>query len=146
MAFPPSPQSCNAQDVPETKTARGMSFQLQEADVMTTPLTILATPSSLASNQVRLKTAGYSIGKQAHNCEDAFFISERGFGVADGVSGWNDYGFSSHLFANQLMEFSRAELEKHDKMAQEMTESKQKLKKSKRSFVNFENLDDEAQS
>jgi len=45
-----------------------------------------------------------------------------------------------------LMEFSRAELEKHDKMAQEMTESKLKLKKSKRSFVNFENLDDEAQS
>ena len=31
-----------------------------------------------------------------------------------------------------------------DKMAQEMTESKLKIKKSKRSFVNFENLDDES--
>lgn len=57
----------------------------------------LATP-------LKIKTAGYSIGKQPNNNEDAFFVSERGFGVADGVSGWQDYGFSSHAFSNQLME------------------------------------------
>lgn len=73
-------------------------------------------------------------------------MSERGFGVADGVSGWNDYGFSSHEFANQLMEFSRAELEKFDRMAEEMLDSKLKLKKSKKSFVNLETLDDDDQS
>ena len=38
-----------------------------------------------------MKSAGYSISKSDNN-EDAYFISERGFGVADGVSGWNDYG------------------------------------------------------
>ena len=59
------------------------------------------------------------------------------------MSGWNDYGFSSHAFANQLMEFSRAELEKCDRMAEEMLDSKIKLKKSKRSFVNLETLDDD---
>lgn len=35
------------------------------------------------------------IGKQPNQCEDSYFISDRGFGVSDGVSGWNDYGFSS---------------------------------------------------
>jgi hypothetical protein len=34
-------------------------------------------------------------GKAVHQCEDAYFISDRAFGVSDGVSGWNDYGFSS---------------------------------------------------
>ena len=46
-----------------------------------------------------MKSAGYSISKSDNN-EDAYFISERGFGVADGVSGWNDYGFSSSAFSN----------------------------------------------
>lgn len=87
-----------------------MSFQIEEVEVQAA-ITI-PEPIVRSNNQVKLKSAGYSIGKQAHNCEDAFFVSERGFGVADGVSGWNDYGFSSHMFANQLMEFSRAEIEK----------------------------------
>ena len=34
-------------------------------------------------------------GKLPTQCEDAYFISDRAFGVSDGVSGWNDYGFSS---------------------------------------------------
>lgn len=93
--------------------------------------------------ELKLKSAGYSIGKQADNCEDAFFVSERGFGVADGVSGWNDYGFSSHAFSNQLMDYCRAELEHCDREAEEMAVSKKKFKKSKRSFVNLETLDDE---
>jgi hypothetical protein len=37
----------------------------------------------------------YCQGKQPNQCEDAYFISDRAFGVSDGVSGWNDYGFSS---------------------------------------------------
>jgi hypothetical protein len=44
------------------------------------------------------------------------------------------------------MEFSRAELEKCDRMAEEMFDSKIKLKKSKRSFVNLETLDDDEES
>lgn len=59
----------------------------------------IVTPK-LENKELKLKSAGYSIGKVADNCEDAFFVSERGFGVSDGVSGWNDYGFSSHAFSN----------------------------------------------
>ena len=33
------------------------------------------------------------------DCEDAYFISEKAFGVSDGVSGWNQYGFSSKDFS-----------------------------------------------
>ena len=35
------------------------------------------------------------IGKAVNQCEDAYFLLDRAFGVSDGVSGWNDYGFSS---------------------------------------------------
>lgn len=35
--------------------------------------------------------------------EDAFFISEQGVGVSDGVGGWNSYGINSSLFSNSLM-------------------------------------------
>ena len=41
----------------------------------------------------------YCIGKQPNTCEDAYFISDRAFGVSDGVSGWNEYGFSSDQFS-----------------------------------------------
>lgn len=64
------------------------------------------------NQELKLKSAGFSIGKQINNCEDAFFVSEKGFGVADGVSGWNDYGFSSHEFSSQLMDHCRNELER----------------------------------
>ncbi len=37
----------------------------------------------------------HRVGKAVDKCEDAYFISDRAFGVSDGVSGWNDYGFSS---------------------------------------------------
>jgi hypothetical protein len=48
---------------------------------------------------IRIVSGAYQIGKHPDSCEDAFFIHERGFGVADGVSGWNDYGFSSSAFS-----------------------------------------------
>ena len=48
-----------------------------------------------------------------NQCEDAYFITERGFGVADGVSGWNDYGFSSEAFSNSLMDNCLKEIENY---------------------------------
>jgi hypothetical protein len=50
--------------------------------------------------QLRIICAGHTRGKTAETCEDAYFTSDRSFGVADGVSGWNDFGFSSQEFAN----------------------------------------------
>jgi hypothetical protein len=35
------------------------------------------------------------IGKKDGICEDAYFINERAVGVADGVSGWSEYGLNS---------------------------------------------------
>jgi hypothetical protein len=51
-------------------------------------------------------------GKAPHQCEDAYFIQDRSFGVSDGVSGWNDYGFSSDQFSIQLMYYSKQIIEK----------------------------------
>ena len=48
-------------------------------------------------------SAAYSIGKSIKNNEDAYFIHENGFGVADGVGGWNDIGLSAKDFSNELM-------------------------------------------
>jgi serine/threonine protein phosphatase PrpC len=53
---------------------------------------------------MRIVSGGFLVGKMKDKCEDAFFITDRGFGVADGVSGWNDYGFSSSAFSHELME------------------------------------------
>lgn len=92
---------------------------------------------------LKIKTAGYSIGKQPNNNEDAFFVSEKGFGVADGVSGWQDYGFSSHAFSNQLMDQCQRELEAQTQETYERASSKRKFRKQKRSFVNLETLDND---
>lgn len=35
--------------------------------------------------------------------EDAFFITEIGAGVSDGVGSWGNYGIDSSLFSNALM-------------------------------------------
>ena len=63
-------------------------------------------------------SAAHSIGKSKTN-EDAFFISDRGFGVADGVSGWNDFGLSSDAFSNELMENCKLEIEQFDRQSVE---------------------------
>ena len=39
-------------------------------------------------------------------------MQDRAFGVSDGVSGWNDYGFSSNQFSQQLMNNSKKMIEK----------------------------------
>ena len=62
---------------------------------------------------IKIVTGGYQIGKTPDSCEDAYFITDRGFGVADGVSGWNDYGFSSSLFATQIMQNCKDEIESY---------------------------------
>lgn len=61
-------------------------------------------------------SAGYKIAKPNEDnvCEDAFFVSDRAFGVADGVSGWNDFGFSSHAFSHSLMDYCKEDIENFD--------------------------------
>jgi hypothetical protein len=48
-------------------------------------------------------SGAHTIGKTEETNEDAFFFSVRAFGVADGVSGWVDFGFSSQAFSIELM-------------------------------------------
>ena len=59
-------------------------------------------------------SAAFTIGKTEDANEDAYFISDRSFGVADGVSGWVDFGFSSKAFSNALMSNCKAEVELFD--------------------------------
>lgn len=82
-------------------------------------------------------------------CEDAYFISDRAFGVSDGVSGWNDYGFSSDQFSLQLMHNAKKMVEKSIKYA--LDKNKNKVSKPRgglkanQSFLSLDNLDiDEA--
>jgi hypothetical protein len=54
------------------------------------------------SHQIILVSGGHQIGKISERhpkCEDAFFITKGAFGLSDGVSGWNEYGFSSCEFS-----------------------------------------------
>lgn len=95
----------------------------------------------------------HCVGKAPHQCEDAYFISDRAFGVADGVSGWNDYGFSSDQFSLQLMSNSKISIEKCIRRAKlgkslgkkhKSSKSSGGMKKS-RSFLSMDNLDVEDQ-
>jgi len=96
--------------------------------------------SKEAEPPIKIISGACSVGKAAHSCEDAFFISERGFGVADGVSGWNDYGFSSSAFSHDLMRFCKEEIDLFIKNGQEQQESKHLLKKMRRtgSYLSME--------
>jgi len=120
---------CDILSLPEPrarKPSRKVSISLEEYP--SSPKVSSFTPQKgktpEQSKVLRIKSAGYSIGKQADNCEDAFFVSDRGFGVADGVSGWNDYGFSSHAFSSQLMDHCQQEIEKFDLEAEKMDTEK----------------------
>lgn len=66
--------------------------------------------TALDSTQPNLEIVSghHSIGKSSQTNEDALFVSERSFGIADGVSGWVDFGFSSKEFSNQLMRNCKA--------------------------------------
>ena len=60
--------------------------------------------------RIKIISSAFSVGKSDTN-EDAYFITERGFWVADGVSGWVDFGFSSEAFSNELMDNCKANIE-----------------------------------
>ena len=59
--------------------------------------------------KLAIVSGAHTIGKSEQN-EDAYFLTERAFGVADGVSGWMDFGFSSEAFSNELMNFCKQEI------------------------------------
>jgi hypothetical protein len=88
---------------------------------------------------LKIVCGGFTIGKN-DTCEDAFFTSERSFGVADGVSGWCDFGFSSQEFANQLMNFSKLEVETFDCLPSVQSENKQEFKRLRKrgSYIDFD--------
>lgn len=95
----------------------------------------------------------HCIGKQPNQCEDAYFISERAFGVSDGVSGWNDYGFSSDQFSLQLMFNAKKQIEKVVQRALDSKRVKRRKKpergspmKRNRSYLSMDNLDIEEAS
>ena len=47
----------------------------------------------------------YSIAKNPERpCEDAFFITDLGLGVSDGVGSWTNYGIDPSLFSKSLMQ------------------------------------------
>ena len=73
---------------------------------------------------------------------------DRAFGVSDGVSGWNDYGFSSDQFSLQLMMYAKQMLEKYIKQGVKGKGSKQARSvtarggmKRNRSLLSMDNLD-----
>lgn len=60
-------------------------------------------PPRTNDHEIQIISGAYSKGKEVSCNEDAYFFTKRGFGVADGVSGWKDFGFSSQAFSNTLM-------------------------------------------
>jgi hypothetical protein len=70
-------------------------------------------------------------------------VCDKGFGVADGVSGWNDFGFSPHAFSTQLMDHAKKELENFTTLMTEMTDEKRRSKSYSNNLeeFNLENLD-----
>jgi len=98
---------------------------------------------SKASDSLALVQGAFTIGKTAESNEDAYFISDRSFGIADGVSGWVDFGFSSEAFSNQLMDNCRNEIELFDRQKQSKAEIKIQSKRMRKagSFMSFEMLD-----
>ena len=73
---------------------------------------------------------------------------ERGFGVADGVSGWNDFGFSSEAFSHELMANCKNEIEQFDRQSAERIQGKTRYYKNRkrRSFMSLEQLDNNQSS
>jgi serine/threonine protein phosphatase PrpC len=54
----------------------------------------------------------HSIPKDCRVGEDAYFVTSRALGVADGVSGWSKYGISSCDFSRQIMDHCETEVRK----------------------------------
>jgi hypothetical protein len=63
--------------------------------------------------------------------------------VADGVTGWNEYGFSSSDFSTELMENCRKEIDIFLNKYKKIEKSRKNQNKLKRngSYISMENLD-----
>ena len=60
------------------------------------------------SNNLVLVGNGHSIAKsKSASSEDAFFVTEKGVGISDGVGGWRNYGIDCSLFSSSLMKESQ---------------------------------------
>mmetsp|Transcript_39580 Transcript_39580/g.39158 ORF Transcript_39580/g.39158 Transcript_39580/m.39158 type:complete len:363 (+) Transcript_39580:26-1114(+) len=46
---------------------------------------------------------GFRLSKNKKPCQDAFFTTKFGIGIADGVGGWTSYGIDPAQFSNSLM-------------------------------------------
>ena len=95
---------------------------------------------------LKVVSGAYTIGKNENN-EDAYFIMDRGFGVADGVGAWLEFGFSSAAFSNELMNNCAKEIDMFEKNSFQKVQSKKRRKN--RSFMSMDMLelkvsDDEA--
>lgn len=99
----PRLSSVQEEDFVHSKTTEPKETFFEEHEVSSTSITNAVVEDDLGP-EMRIVTGAYKVGKVPDSCEDAFFITERGFGVADGVSGWNDYGFSSSAFSTSLMQ------------------------------------------
>ena len=102
-------------------------------------------PCSTQDDILTILSGAHTIGKTDDNNEDAFFFSDRAFGVADGVSGWVDFGFSSHAFSTELMkncqeEIKRLEAEKWRKSEDKAISTNMRKNSS---FLSFEMCEEE---
>lgn len=70
-------------------------------------------PSHQKDKRLEIVSGAHTIGK-SHVNEDSYFVTERAFGVADGVSGWLDFGFSSEAFSTELMHLCKEEIGNFD--------------------------------
>ncbi len=60
--------------------------------------------STTADETLLFVGAAYNIPKsKTHPTEDAYFITDIGAGVSDGVGGWSSYGINTSLFSQTLM-------------------------------------------
>lgn len=89
-------------------------------------------------------SGAHTIGKSETTNEDSYFLTERAFGVADGVSGWLDFGFSSEAFSTELMQLCKDEVGNFDQAKQQKAQDKQKSAKMRKntSFMSFEMLEE----
>ena len=87
---------------------------------------------------LKIISGAHSVGKDENN-EDAYFIMERGFGVADGVGAWNEFGFSSAAFSNELMSNCAKEIKMFESNSVQKVKSKKRRKN--RSFMSMDMLE-----
>ena len=71
-----------------------------------------------------LMLSAFCVRGKDESCEDACFVCNRGVGVADGVSGWREYGLDSSKFSKELMRNAKQEIcRSHEKAQKEPKET-----------------------